>query len=233
MSKPTVCVVMLVNGREAMVRRAIASYRAQTYQRKRLLIYANGPVEPAEYLNADAIYTEYEPVTGKTIGWLRNQANEIASRLNPDIIAHFDSDDWSHPRRLEEQVALLQSSGAECVGYREVLFWDTRPGAFCGAWVYANHDARYGVDASRMMWRGAWEKARYDDAPYADQRWWLANAGKCVGISATAKPGGCPRLICQIHDDNMSEAYQQLRAPTWRCAPEWDGFCKAKMEEQR
>jgi hypothetical protein len=189
-------------------------------------------VEPAEYFNADGIYTEYEPVTGKTIGWLRNRANEIASRLNPDIIAHMDSDDWSHQRRLEEQVALLQSSGAECVGYREVLFWDTRPGAFC-AWVYANHDARYGVDASRMMWREAWEKAPYDDAPYADQRWWLANAGKCVGNSAVSTLG-VPRLICQIHEDNMSEAYQQLRAPTWRRAPEWeDGFCKVTMEEQR
>ena len=45
-----------------------------------------------------------------------------------DILVHLDDDDYSHPNRIAEQVVLLQSSGADCVGYREMLFWQNRSG---------------------------------------------------------------------------------------------------------
>jgi hypothetical protein len=59
-----------------------------------------------------------------TIGQLRNLAIEECSEVfKPDIIIHFDDDDWSHQNRIAEQVALLQATGADCVGYNEMLFW--------------------------------------------------------------------------------------------------------------
>ncbi len=98
---PEVAAIMLCNGRAEMVRRATRSFEAQSYGNKRLVILEN---------NGD-----------RSIGRLRNEAN--ASAGNVDILVHFDSDDVSHPNRIAEQVALLQSSGAECVGYNEMLFW--------------------------------------------------------------------------------------------------------------
>jgi glycosyltransferase involved in cell wall biosynthesis len=136
MSAPTVCCVILVNGREAMVQRALAAFRAQTYPAKRLLIYDTSPVVDlwdtlglvddgdVEIIDSAAIDHHGRR---KTIGHLRNRANHHAVSEGVDIIAHLDSDDWSHPRRLQEQVALLEASGKMCVGYRELLFWDTRP----------------------------------------------------------------------------------------------------------
>ena len=112
MTDPVVACVMLVNGREAMVRRAITSFRAQTYQRKRLLIWntgSYGPVSP-DSSGLDPSAQIHEPcivgTTGRsTIGKLRNEAARHLLSLSrsydgiqdPDLIAHWDSDDWSHP----------------------------------------------------------------------------------------------------------------------------------------
>src|SRR6185436_15303374 len=140
MSNPTVCAMCLVNGRAEMVKRAIKAFKEQTYTGERWLLSFNDG-------------------SGATIGTLRNRAVES---IRADIIVHWDSDDWSHPRRIEEQVALLQSSGKECVGYREMLFWDSRecqgraadgssvgpPTRVAAAWLYTNRDTRYCLGAS-------------------------------------------------------------------------------------
>ena len=154
-----------------------------------------------------------------------------------DLIAHWDSDDWSHPRRLEEQVALLEGSGKACVGYRELLFWDTRgvdpraenagPGSYyetCPkgeAWLYRNPDPRWVCGASMLYRREAWKACLFDDAPHEDQRWWLKNAEKCVSCSSMwnwnheptmvypfDSPIAEPRMIASIHGGN-TEAYRR------------------------
>jgi len=201
---------MLVNGRAAMVRRAITSFLAQTYESKRLIILDTG-TPPADLDRYPVIWEEsaYHPEwAGKTIGWLRNVANRIAwDNGICDLIAHWDSDDWSHPRRLEEQVALLEPSGKMCVGYRELLFWDTRaiaindprcvsawqavPGSSDEtprneAWIYRNHQANWAAGASLLYRRELWEQQPFDDAPHEDQRWMMTPAvsRQCVGVSS-------------------------------------------------
>ena len=261
--KPTVCCVMLVNGREAMTRRAIASFRAQTYDAKRLMI-----LDSARECQRDTPYGELEATSvhmpdlrGCTVGALRNAANWCAvDRFDADLIAHWDSDDWSHPRRLEEQVALLESTGKMCVGYRDLLFWDTRPisvddprciSAFQAipgssvetqnneAWLYRNDDPRWAAGASFLYRRELWERQPFDDAPHEDQRWWLTPlvSSQCVGTSALIAPrledNDTPRMICQIHGAN-TEAYDREKmlagAQVWRRAPEYDQLCAERMK---
>ncbi len=171
---------MLANGRPEMVRRAVKSFRAQTYENKFITVWHN---------------------EGKqSIGALRNEANAFS--VNVDIICHWDSDDWSHPNRIAEQVALLQSSGAECVGYNEMLFWDvTKPNA-CGvagawargkqdsgeAWIYrsniSTHTENYAIGTSMMYWRSTWEKFQFPDysAGCDDLRW--ASGDSKTGVRA-------------------------------------------------
>ncbi len=130
-SDPVVCCVMLASGREEMVARAVRCFQTQTYRNKRLLVLDNGrpwlkAVYPPPPIPENGVYVTCDPAS---IGVLRNRANKHATHLTgADIIAHWDSDDWSHPNRIAEQVALLQSSGAECVGYNEMLFWKTERG---------------------------------------------------------------------------------------------------------
>jgi hypothetical protein len=215
---------MLVNGRAAMVRRAIASFRAQTYEAKRLLVWDSSPgMTCCNQLERDGAY--HVPAESlATIGALRNAANGFWTEF--PLIAHWDSDDYSHPQRLAEQVALLEASGKACVGYRELLFWDTRwmdpqpPTAPRNeAWLYRNPDPRYVCGASMLYTRAAWEACPFEDAAHEDRRWWLRNAAKCAGISAISrqgyvdgesvyigtppqpKPDG-PRMVCGIHGAN-------------------------------
>lgn len=233
MSQPTVCAVMLVDGRQEMTRRAIASFRAQTYERKRLLIWDTGKkpgVRLNDFSDPNIWYDRSSPQS--TIGAMRNDANRIACYAGPlsaDLIAYFDSDDWSHPCRLAEQVALLEASGKACVGYREVLFWDTRivqievdPSrtgpdgtgvlgvvkSVGEAWIYRNPDPRWVCGASMMYRREAWEACPFDDAPGEDQLWWLKNAEKCLGDVMPHPMLADPRMICGIHGQN-TEAYRR------------------------
>lgn len=253
---PTVCCVMLVNGRREMTRRAIASFRAQTYEAKLLVIVDSGEDFPCPWLVGDGVFVHcVGPGYYRTIGSLRNFANTAAGAHGCDLISHFDSDDWSHPRRLEEQVALLQASGKQCVGYRELLFWDTRTGGDLGmalneAWIYRNHDPRWCAGASMLYTREAWEACPFDDAPHKDQRWWLKNAEKCLGVSAqlqqvteydvygsgSSKPCDVvpcePRMICQMHAGGTEQIPREvmLLGDVWARASEFDVFCKGVMQ---
>jgi cellulose synthase/poly-beta-1,6-N-acetylglucosamine synthase-like glycosyltransferase len=256
MSEPTVCCVMLVNGRDAMIKRAIASFRAQTYDVvSRWLLILNTGEKPCSLDGSDAeneIEFRCRHHNGKTIGALRNIANACSSSV--DLIAHWDSDDWSHPRRLEEEVALLEATGKQLVGYRELLFWDTRTkvslkdvpsGRYLTAhhdgeaWLYRNPDPRWVCGASMLYRREAWEECPFDDAPHEDQRWWLKNAERCIGVSALQSSNvdadDCslsePRMICGIHGvqgkGGNTEAYRREDmlsggGGVWQRAPQWD-----------
>ncbi len=199
---PTVVAVMLANSRPEMVARAVKSFRAQTYENKSLWIFDTSETfemlrdvqdPPQPFPPAGNVQIGYEPsFAGKSIGALRNEA--INRALWPDIICHWDSDDWSHPNRIAEQVALLQSSGAECVGYDEMLFWKepkdaemdvstfdgppkSQPVKLPGeAWLYRSTLPNYAIGTSMCYWRETWERtpfALYDDSKGCDDLYWF------------------------------------------------------------
>lgn len=183
MNQPKVAAIMLVDGRLDMAHRAIRSFIAQTYRPVKLIVYET--VRGAHSPMVDV--STYGPFVGHCmlvnppdtirIGELRNRANDIAQ--DADILIHWDSDDCSHPMRIEEQVALLQSSGADVVGYSDMLFLreaggDPRlTGGTCEctstyvdpkctahpaqAWLYRNNDRRYCLGTSLCYWRKTWE----------------------------------------------------------------------------
>ena len=223
----SVTVIMLTCDRPEMTSRAVRCFEAQTYPHKRLVIYDT---------SHDAI-TRYRGhfqhceigAEKRTIGALRNLANKFA---DSDFIAHMDSDDWSHSRRLEEQVALLEATGKLCVGYRELLFWDTRvahievdptrkgpDGKGClgtvksigEAWIYRNPGRGLCAGGTIMYRRELWEQCPFPDAPHEDIRWWSENQAVSAGyLDASAMPEwDCmeaasmdPRFIARIHGTN-------------------------------
>jgi glycosyltransferase involved in cell wall biosynthesis len=178
-----------------MTRQAIASFRAQTYPAKRLLVFDTGKSPMLADLadnneqSAPEWYAQRGAKFGDTIGSLRNQAATFPMAHDADIICHWDSDDWSHPNRISEQVALLHASGAECVGFNEMLFWreptsefretehlDTCTCGTCGpgkrtvitgihslgeAWLYTNRSATWALGTSLCYWRRTWERAPF------------------------------------------------------------------------
>lgn len=176
MPEPTVCAVMLTRDRPELAKRAVECFRAQTYPNKRLMIFNtghNGPlISDAEALDVGSQI--HEPcVIGafESIGELRNEAISATEEMGAEIVIHWDDDDWSHPNRITEQAALLQSSGADCVGYREMLFWrdgreliphglDSLNGC---AYLYSNPDPTYCLGTSLCYWRKTWERNPFSE----------------------------------------------------------------------
>ena len=198
MTQPLVMCAMLASGRRRMVNRAVACFRSQTYSNKLLMILDNGP-GPLEVETGNGVYlTRFQLATRRPIGELRNLVNSMALPTvhDAEIIAHWDSDDWSHQERLTEQVALLQESGAEAVGYREMLFWDSRPGAFCGAWLYSSPNPAYCLGTSLVYWRKTWERRPFEHRDQAEDTIFLH---RVKAAAASSIVGGEPRMVASIH----------------------------------
>lgn len=239
MSQPTVAAVILVSGRHEMARRAVECVRAQTYGSLELIVLDTG-AEPFYLEWAFAVYRRERPL--QTIGELRNFAGE---KVGADIIVHFDSDDLSNPHRIEEQVALLQASGADAVGYSEALFWreDSHPQnpALDGeAWLYSNPDPRFCLGASLCYWRKTWERKPFEATSQGEDFRFCVGL-KTVGVSSlnNLKPiqrdGAIdltPRFIARIHGGNTSNAYSEetmRQASEWRRVPEFDSYTRGVM----
>ncbi len=213
-----VAAVMLANGRPDMVRRAVKSFRAQTYERKWLYILDSGSPSLTDSMRfgGGISYSKILP-SNYSIGHLRNTANYnsnisdfggIAPDDSGQIICHWDSDDWSHPSRISEQVAMLQSSGAECVGYDEMLFWRDPTPADRGifgrvarragmpeslpdwdeAWIYregGHHGIKnYAIGTSMCYWRETWQKFPFPDYSPGCDDWRWATGDTNTGVRA-------------------------------------------------
>ena len=244
---------MLTANRPEMARRAVECFRRQTYQNKSMLVYETGwtsHIAPGVGGGNIFHWTERSPLDKRTIGELRNTANgysaETPQFVKSDIIVHFDDDDYSHPNRIAEQVAILQSSGADCVGYREMLFWrePRRPGE---AWLYSNPDPTYALGTSLCYWRRAWQARPFEATSQGEDERFIRGL-KCVGGRAFRfgpipdcmsgdGPEGYPRMIARIHAGNTSTGYRpelmereaRRDGGAWRRAPEWNEYCADVM----
>jgi glycosyltransferase involved in cell wall biosynthesis len=187
MTEPLVCAIMLTRDRPEMAARAVRSFRAQTYELRMLLVYDSSAVLHPELIGDSELVEIYNPTPndGRSVGSLRNDA----ARMVPSgtIIIHWDDDDYSHPNRIAEQVALLQSEGPaeswsedhpetpkrylpgevvrrplEAVGYREMLFWREQAQE---TWRFHNPEPQYCLGTSLCYWRSTWQKRPFPDYP--------------------------------------------------------------------
>jgi hypothetical protein len=191
-----------------MTRQAVACFRAQTYPAKRLLIWDTSARSEGSFLpeyfsgeDEETAWVSHDPAeAAQTIGGLRNEANSFWTEY--PIIAHFDSDDYSHTERLAEQVELLEASGAEAVGYNSCLFW--REDCACSvperdchdadcpavngeAWLYTSDYPGYCVGSSLMYWRATWERRHFDaKGPGEDTR--FLQGVKSVSVLSIVEP---------------------------------------------
>ena len=259
MSQPSVCAIMITADRPQLAEQAATALKNQTHP-ARLMILDTGNV-PMPRRGPGA--WRWEEAKGRSIGRLRNAAICEQRFLDdgqplPDIIVHWDDDDWSHPERIARQVALLQSSGADVVGYREMLFWREnaasmeiqggtlvrRPESEWGeAWLYSIRDPNYALGTSLCYWRRVWAERPFADTSQGEYLSFLAGrkvvsvpafvGSERLGVQAVDTD---PLMIARIHAGNTSNAYspETMRsAKEWRRAPEFDAICRAKMEAER
>jgi Glycosyl transferase family 2 len=246
---PLVACVCLVKGRPEMVKRAVASFCGQTYERKALLLWLTDEGSGSSALISGL--TKLHPCIlavmnrdrGLTIGALRNEAAAwlMEWQNGPDIIAHWDSDDWSHPERLTEQVTWLQSSGAQVVGYNECLFWQEQEQQ---AFLYTRTNPRIAVGTSLLYWAGVWKQNHFPDLPTPGQPWSLSedcswmqqpqiNLKSVSSIRAGEVAITAPRMIASIHGANTyAEHYRAMvkQGADLKRVPQWDHYCMEMMK---
>lgn len=253
MNEPTVCCVCLTADRPEMTRQAVECFRAQTYPAKKLLIYNSGESDEIDCgCGTECFHVLHTFPEPQTIGHLRNLANSFRTEYGhdqSDIVIHFDSDDYSHPNRIAEQVALLQSSGGQCVGYNSMLFWDeprwigkVSGCQLCGstpcicegeAWLYTHPSPRYALGTSLCYWRSAWEAHPFEATSHGEDRRFLRALGDGV-VSTSSLIGSiadhAPRMVARIHGGNTGAYQREQRLSStscWQRAAGADEFCRS------
>jgi len=177
MDEPLVCCILPYHTTQ-FYEQAIECFNQQTYSNRILF-----------FLNTSEIK--------KPVGAIRNQLVEQTPAGS--VIAHFDHDDWSCPTRLEEQVALLQSSGASIVGYCDMPFYNVQTQRVT---FYRQPNPRYALGTSLMYWRSAWERHPFIEvAGDEDSKFEQAVGFDKVHTQSTL-PG--PRMVARIHPGNTS-----------------------------
>jgi hypothetical protein len=245
MKEPLVCAICLTKDRPEMLRRAVQSFREQTYSNARLAILDTSPQLARRYETEEWDIGYFCDPTEKadwSIGRLRNYVPSVLRSGPPDIFIHWDDDDWSHPNRISEQVAHLQASGADVVGYNEMLFWrrvqvpNVEPDLFENqAWLYRKSNAR--LETSFCYWRKTWERKPFPDGPKLGPRGYSGGEGYswAQGLKMETVSGIHPvALIASIHGGNtMSYDIEGMIArgsDNWKRVPEWDAYCLERMK---
>jgi len=146
--------ILPTKNRAHYIGQAVRSYLSQTYSRLELIILDNGDDDTEAHI-PDCMTVIYLKVTGKrTTGEMRNLCVEQA---RGSIIVHFDSDDWSAPDRVADQVKRL-GIGRILTGYSSMYFYDDRDGK---AYEWSNGKCRYHLGTS-LCYRKAW----WEDHPF-------------------------------------------------------------------
>ena len=250
MTHPLVCAIMLTRDRPAMAARAVECFRRQTYERKFLFVFDTSISRAlAQSPESEGQSCCWVPgLRAKSIGALRNQANAVMPQAS--ILIHWDDDDWSHPHRIAEQVALLQSSGADAVGYREMLTWRQIHNAGLGeAWLYSHPSPSYALGASLCYWRKTWEQRPFEDVSNGEDMKFIeglkVRTKRFDGIVDSIGDGIVdlqrlvlmhPPMIYSIHGGNTGASMLDPAAEVargnkqWKRVPEWDDYCAERMK---
>lgn len=234
MSNPLVCCLLLTADRQEMTDRAVRAFMAQTYAPRRLFIWDTGKAAYQAPPGTDYVGVRKTRNEVNTIGTLRNQAIE-AMAFAPDIIVHWDSDDWSEADRLTVQVKHLLESKRAAVGFNSMLFWDARKSQ---AWIYRNTDPGYCVSTSLCYWRETWEQHRFPAFRVGAENHWLKplNSEGWEGFTACITCGSVhPLTVAVVHGGNTvgDPIYPLATNPNgsqmWVRCPRWDFYCKTVL----
>lgn len=185
--------ILPCRGRVALTAQAVACYLAQTWALKELIIVddSEAPAFPTPPTIEGVFY--WAETGRKAIGAKRNLA---VSRAHGQILCHWDSDDYSAPGRIEDQVARLLESGMDVTGYHSMIFLDE---ASKRAWRY---HGRPGIAlGSSLCYRKAfWQRHPFPPEQNLGEDGTFCRAAGSRLISADARD----LMFARQHSDNTS-----------------------------
>ena len=199
------CLCLTIPGREEFLKRAVACFHKQTYPNKQLVIVADSACDKAGLNAAIAAH----PGTAEywiderqlTIGAKRNLGCQVA---RGEYIAIWDDDDYSSPRRLTEQYALLKESGKDVTTLYRIYFTNADQSMW---WL---SDAGW-IDTSMMFKRSFWRAHPFGDKQIGAEGDFMREAvarhqlhigGDSRWMFATNHPGNTADRACMYGPNN-------------------------------
>ena len=231
MRQPTVSAICLTADRQAYTDRAVQCFLSQTYDNSRLLIYDTGkkPYRHENIGSSRLVFIHDGAEMAGTIGKLRNAAHAVT---DSEVLIHWDSDDWSAPHRIEEQVRLLQASNADIVGYNDLLFWDSLKSE---AWMWRHADHKSPVGTSLCYWRKYWETHPFTGTSAGEDRLFTLGqrTSACTSLQSYGDDPGQqgawrPMLVAEIHGGN-THARISAEHLEWKRETGWDSRLRSVM----
>jgi len=192
---------MPTRGRCDYAAQAVECFLAQTYENRELVIlddfdmpsFQKGISHPLiRYYQTENIVFNI-PVKRNRVNWL----------ANGEYIIHFDSDDYSHPDRIAQQVEHLESSGKAAVGFHTLLFHEPSTG------LNFEYRARtnYALGTSLCYRKWWWELNKFpENKPVGSDNHFVFAASAAKQLECV--PGGS-MIVARIHDDNTSKKHNR------------------------
>jgi glycosyltransferase involved in cell wall biosynthesis len=208
---PLVSCILPTKNRARFISQAIRSYQSQTYPNKELIIVDNGD-DSTHSLIPDDPSIHYTHVTNTyNTGDMRNLC---AKRAQGEFIVHFDSDDWSAPERVTDQVTRLGTFGV-VTGYHSMLFYDERTG-HCYFWQLTHGSVVYVLGTSLCYRRAWWQHHPFESMQIGeDIRFYkqaLREAHRLVSSYA-----GREYMVARVHSQQTCQ--KSLTSPSYQTVP--------------
>ena len=170
---------MPCRGRTELTAQALQCFLMQTWLNKELIVIDDSE-QPAFPVAPSAPGIFYWALPGhKTVAAKRNLA---VGRAHGEVIVHWDSDDYSAPGRITDQVERLATWGAEATGYHSMVFMDQERRR---AWKY--HGALDTALGSSLCYRkDFWQKHPFPPGLDVGEDGWFVRQthGKIVAVDA-------------------------------------------------
>lgn len=205
---PLVSVVIPTRNRRKYIPQAIACYQAQSYQNRELIVVDNSDTPVEDLMPPGANYKYIGPEKIST-GAIRNLACSMAKG---QYICHWDDDDYSHPKRIAEQIKLLMGMCVSVVGYNEMYFIDEDDRE---AWLYRNPEL-YALGTSLLYSRDYWRAGKFPDKDVAEDSSFIERAQWKRGMACRVAGD---RLIARVHSENTCDKKSFMFGPMWTSVP--------------
>lgn len=195
---PLVSAIMPTRGRREWAKCAVECFLAQDYPNKELVILDDAD-DPS--FDGDAVFpagvSYFRSLNRQSIA---SKRNELCGLSHGEIICHWDSDDYSVPTRISDQVTRIHE-GATLTGYYSMLWWDGQR-----AFVRPGHSGEL-LGTSLMYRREQWMKSPFRDAMHGDIKYGEDNRfrsdAKRAGAVVSAIEGR-GMMVARIHPGNTS-----------------------------
>lgn len=188
--------IMPTRGRPELAAKALQCFLSQDYPHKTLVII-DDKEERSFPESVTHPLVRYELSPERCIPVKRNMAANMAS--DGSIVVHFDSDDYSAPDRMADQVYRLEESGKQVTGYHSLLFHEELSGRTA---KYIPHTTDYGLGTSLCFTKTWWESHPFNEAKrIAEDNEFVKVAvkeGQFIGVDAGQL------MVARVHSANTS-----------------------------